>query len=144
MMKLLVTGPPSGSFSSVSISASSSQVLNLKNLWFVSLFDNTSPMKLTVLSNSPVMSCLYFTNIILLICMIYVRNHPQQVFDILSCIYIVFWSQILNMAELVLEEFNELLKEKLTLVVVVDIFEMCFIILFPVVCSVIGLVEVLD
>ena len=71
-------------------------------------------------------------------------NWPQQVFDLLSCIYIVFWSHILNMAELVLEEFNELLKEKLTLVVVVDIFEMCFIILFPVVCSVIGLVEVLD
>ena len=70
MLKLTVTGPPSVPLLSASISTSSSQVLNLKNLWVVSIFENASPRKSTVLSNSPVMTYLYFSNIILLICMI--------------------------------------------------------------------------
>ena len=70
MVKSPVTGPTSGSLLSVSISALSSQVLNQQILWVVYLFDNAFPGKLIVLSNYPVMICLYFSNIILLICMI--------------------------------------------------------------------------
>ena len=70
MVKLMVIGPPSGSFSSVSIYASSSQVLNFQFLWVVSLCENSLPRKFTFPSNSPFMPYLSFEKIILLICMI--------------------------------------------------------------------------
>ena len=48
-------------------------------------------------------------------------NSPQKVFELLSHRYSVLWSQILKMSELSLNEFNKILKGKLTLVVVLDI-----------------------
>ena len=71
-------------------------------------------------------------------------NHPKQVFYLLSHIYSVFWYQILNVIELVLKEFNKIIKWQLTLIVVLYITDLDIIILSPVIHSVIRLVYIIQ
>ena len=70
-------------------------------------------------------------------------NIPHQVFDLLSCIYDVFWYHILKVEELVLKYFNNIIKGGSTINVVLYIPVLFFICFLPVVRSVIRVLEIL-